>query len=381
MRVRLMRATTGMAGLALTAVLVSACAGGPPPPDPIADSAPVAVTLTAVATADAPTAAVAGPDGTLWIVERAGRVRVLDGGDLGPPVLDISAETTTEGERGLLGIAFDAGFTRFYLSYTDVAGNTKIDEITVAGGQLQPDTRRTLLTQEQPFSNHNGGDLTVGPDGMLYIGLGDGGSGGDPLGAGQDLGTFLGKLLRIDPAGDPYTVPADNPFADDPAARGEIWAYGLRNPWRFSFDAATGDLWIGDVGQDAREEVDRIPAGTGGGQNFGWSRMEGTRAYGGGTEPEGHVPPVYEYATTGDRCSVTGGYVYRGSAIADLDGFYVFSDYCEGTIRALETRDGEVVGEADLGIDGGAVVAFAQGPDRELYVLDLDGAIYRLDPA
>jgi glucose/arabinose dehydrogenase len=370
-----------MTGLALTGVLVAACSGGPDAPDPLADSGPIAVTLTAVAAADAPTAAVAGPDGTLWIVERAGRVRVLDGGDLGPPVLDISAETTTEGERGLLGIAFDAEFTRFYLSYTDLNGHTKIDEIAVAGGQLQPGTRRTLLTQEQPFANHNGGDVTVGPDGMLYVGLGDGGSGGDPLGAGQDLGTFLGKLLRIDPAGDPYTVPADNPFADDPAARGEIWAYGLRNPWRFTFDAATGDLWIGDVGQDAREEIDRIPAGTGGGQNFGWSRMEGTLAYGGGTEPEGHVPPVYEYATTGDRCSVTGGYVYRGTAIPDLDGFYVFSDYCEGTIRALETRDGEVVGEADLGVDGGAVVAFAQGPDRELYVLDLDGAIYRLDPA
>lgn len=362
-------------------VLATACSSAPDPPGAgSGQPRPVEVVLTEVVTAAAPTAGVAGPGDTLWIAERAGRVRVLDDGELGEPVLDISGETTTDGERGLLGIAFDPEFARFYLSYTDKAGDTAIDEIAVADGRLQLGTRRTILTQDQPYANHNGGDLAVGPDGMLYIGLGDGGSGGDPLGSGQDLGTLLGTLLRIDPTGDPYAVPSDNPFVDDPAARDEIWAYGLRNPWRFSFDAVTGDLWIADVGQSTREEINRVAASAGGGQNFGWSLMEGTVPYD-GAEPDGHVPPVHEYATTGQRCSITGGYAYRGSAIVGLEGFYVFSDYCEGAIRALEIRDGEVVGHTDLGVDGGAVAAFAQGPDLELYVLDLHGAIYRLEPS
>jgi glucose/arabinose dehydrogenase len=370
----------GLAAIGLT--LATGCSGGGPAPlsERVDQTSAADVRLTQVATAAAPSAGVAGPGGTLWIAERGGTVRVLDGDRWSEPVLDISAETTTDGERGLLGIAFDPDFAHLYLSYTDLAGHTVIDEIAMAGDRLRPATRRTLLTQQQPFANHNGGDLTFGPDGMLYIGLGDGGSGGDPLGSGQDLGTLLGALLRIDPAGDPYAIPPDNPFVDDPAARAEIWAYGLRNPWRFSFDAGTGDLWIADVGQSAREEVNRVAAGSGGGHNFGWSRMEGTRAYE-GEEPAGHVPPVYDYPTSRGRCSITGGYVYRGEAIPDLAGFYVFSDYCEGTIRALRVRDGQVIGEADLGVDGGAVVAFAQGPDRELYVLDLGGPVYRLEPA
>jgi glucose/arabinose dehydrogenase len=340
------------------------------------------VRLTQVATATAPTAGVTGPDGSVWIAERPGTVRPLNEQGLGDPVLDITGETTTDGERGLLGIAFDEAFEHFYISYTDLDGHTVIDELAVADAELQPDTRRTILTQDQPFANHNGGDLTVGPDGMLYIGLGDGGSGGDPLRSGQDLDTLLGTLLRIDPTGDPtgdapYAVPPDNPFVNDPAARGEIWAYGLRNPWRFSFDAETGDLWIADVGQSSREEVDWVAAGTGGGANFGWSAMEGTLSYSGGEEPDNHVPPVLEYETTGDRCSITGGYVYRGGAIPDLVGSYVFSDYCEGDIRAFDLEGGET----NLGVNGGAVAAFVQGPDLELYVLDLDGPIHRLDPA
>ncbi|HEY8472340.1 MAG TPA: PQQ-dependent sugar dehydrogenase [Natronosporangium sp.] len=341
----------------------------PPPTD-------VAVTLTEVAAAEAPIAGVPGPDGALWIAERAGRVRILGDGELGEPLIDISDETTTDGERGLLGMAFDPAFEHFYLSYTDRNGNTAIDEVAVADGELRPATRRTILTQEQPYANHNGGDIAFGPDGMLYIGLGDGGSGGDPHGNGQNLGTLLGKLLRIDPAGgDPYGIPPDNPFVDDPDARPEIWAYGLRNPWRFSFDAETGDLWIADVGQSAREEVDRLPAGSGAGANFGWSAMEG-RLEVNGEEPDDHVPPVFEYQTS-ERCSITGGYVYRGSAIPALAGSYLFSDYCEGGIRALNP-DGD---ELDLGVNGGSVVAFAQDSDLELYVLDLQGAIYRLDPA
>ncbi|HLV57383.1 MAG TPA: PQQ-dependent sugar dehydrogenase [Natronosporangium sp.] len=338
------------------------------------------VTLTQVAAAQSPTAGVTGLGDTVWIAERAGRVRVLTEGGLGEPVLDISPQTTTDGERGLLGITFDPTFSHLYLSYTDLSGDTVIDEIALTDGRPRPETRRTVLTQEQPYANHNGGDLTFGPDGMLYIGLGDGGSGGDPHNFGQDLSTLLGKLLRIDPAAArPYGIPPDNPFVDRPGARGEIWAYGLRNPWRFSFDAETGDLWIADVGQSSREEIDRAPAGTGAGANYGWSRMEGTRVYS-GEEPADHVPPVFEYST-GERCSITGGYVYRGEAIPHLRGAYVFSDYCAGDLWALDLADGEVTGVTDLGVNGGAVVGFVQGPDRELYVLDLGGTVYRIDPA
>jgi len=371
------RVVTGALSLVLAAGAAVACtdpAGEAGPPAPVRSGL---VRLTEVATADAPSAGVAGPGGTVWIAERPGRVRVLGRGGLGPPVLDISGETTTDGERGLLGIAFDPDFTHLYLSYTDREGHTVVDELAVTGaGDPRPETRRTVLTQQQPYANHNGGDLSFGPDQMLYIGLGDGGSGGDPHGNGQDLGTLLGKLLRIDPAaGRPYSVPGDNPFVGRSGARPEIWAYGLRNPWRFSFDAGTGDLWIGDVGQSTQEEVNRLAAGTAG-ANFGWSAMEGTGPFN-GDEPADHVPPVFEYQTTGERCSVTGGYVYRGGAIPQLRGDYLFSDYCEGQLRTLDPQGRQ----GDLGVDGGAVVAFAQGPDRELYVLDLSGPVYRIDPA
>jgi glucose/arabinose dehydrogenase len=371
-----------MAGTLCLALLTAAC--GTAPDDQ--DGTPVRelVRLTEVAVADAPSAGVAGPDGTVWIAERPGRVRVLAGGELGDPVLDLTAETTTDGERGLLGITFNPDFSRFYLSFTDLDGHTRVDELAVAGGQLRPDTRRTVFTQEQPFANHNGGDLAFGPDGLLYLGLGDGGGGGDPLDAGQDLSTLLGKLLRIDPTSRDvggYEIPPDNPFVDQPEARPEIWAYGLRNPWRFSFDAETGDLWIGDVGQSAREEIDHAAAGTGAGANYGWSLMEGDEPYADRTEPDNHVPPVFAYGRGSGRCSVTGGYVYRGEAIPDLRSYYVFSDYCEGDLRALELRDGAVAGEINLGVNGGSVVGFVQGPDRELYVLDLAGPIRRVDPA
>jgi glucose/arabinose dehydrogenase len=350
----------------------------------VAPAQQVEVALTAVAGATAPTAGTTGPDSSVWIAERAGLVRVLGEAGLGEPVLDLTAEISTDGERGLLGIAFDETFAHFYVSFSDLDGNTVIDEFAVAGGELQADTRRTVFTHAQPFSNHNGGHLAFGPDGMLYVSLGDGGSSGDPLDNGQNLGTLLGTLLRIDPTGgDPYAVPPDNPFVGDPAARDEIWAYGLRNPWRFSFDAQTGDLWIGDVGQNTREEVNVAPAGSGGGENYGWARMEGTLPFS-GEEPANHVPPVHEYDNDGARCSVTGGHVYRGSAIPALQGAYLFSDFCDGTIRALEVTDGQVTGELDLGVNAGNVVSFVQGPDLELYALNIGivgGTVFRIDPA
>ncbi|MFD9424074.1 MULTISPECIES: sorbosone dehydrogenase family protein [unclassified Streptomyces] len=340
------------------------------------------VALKEVTTAKNPSAGAAGPDGTVWIAERAGTVRVLGDQGLGDPVLDISAETTTDGERGLLGITFDKEFAHFYISFTNLEGTSTVDEFAVRDGKIQPDTRRTVLTQTQPYSNHNGGDIKFGPDGYLYIAFGDGGSGGDPHGNGQNLDTLLGKMVRIDPSGgEPYAIPSDNPFVDDPNAKGEIWAYGLRNPWRFSFDAGTGDLLIGDVGQSAWEEIDWAPANSEGGENYGWSQMEGSHPFRGGTEPANHVPPVHEYDRNGLGCSVTGGYVYRGEAIPDLKGQYVFSDYCDGTVRALRMENGEVTGVSDLGVNGGEVVSFVQGGNGELYVLDIGGTVSRIDPA
>ncbi|MCT2590978.1 PQQ-dependent sugar dehydrogenase [Streptomyces sp. N2-109] len=342
---------------------------------------PADTQLRKVASAEAPTAGTAGPRGKVWIAEKSGRVRVLNDRGLSKPVLDISDETRNEGERGLLGIAFDPGFDHFYISFTDLEGTSTVDEFAVRRGQIQPDTRRTVITQEQPYPNHNGGHIAFGPDGMLYIGLGDGGSGGDPQDNGQNRETLLGNMLRIDPSrGDPYAIPEDNPFVDDPEVRDEIWAYGLRNPWRFSFDAAKGDLLIGDVGQNTREEIDWAPADSPGGENYGWARMEGTLSFS-GEEPENHVPPVFEYDRAGERCAVTGGYVYRGRAIPGLRGDYLYSDFCDGEIRALEMKDGKVLGSTDLGVNGGSVASFVEGCDRELYVLDLDGTVYRLEPA
>jgi len=338
--------------------------------------------LTTVATAQNPIAATAGPGNTLWIAERAGKIRVLDRGGLGAPVLDISGDTTTDGERGLLGLAFDRDFTHLYISYTNRQGTSTIDELTVREGRPQPATRRTVLTQAQPFANHNGGDIKIGPDGYLYIAFGDGGSSGDPQGNGQKLDTLLGKILRIDPrGGTPYAVPADNPFVGRPGARGEIWAYGLRNPWRFSFDSVTKDMLIGDVGQNAWEEIDWAPASSKGGENYGWSQMEGNHPYRGGTAPANHVPPVHEYGRTGAGCSVTGGYVYRGAAIPALKGQYLFSDYCDGTVRSLTMNNGKVTAVNSLGVNGGNVVSFAQAADGELYVLALNGRVSRIDPA
>ncbi|GAA1499556.1 PQQ-dependent sugar dehydrogenase [Streptomyces synnematoformans] len=376
MRVRTISAIAAGFCLAVSGVALSVASADPP-----AGTAEAAVELTTVAEARNPSAGTAGPGGTLWIAERAGTVRVLDGSGLGEPVLDISDETTATGERGLLGIAFDPDFQHFYISFTDREGTSTVDEFAVADGALDPGSRRTVLTQEQPYANHNGGQIAFGPDGMLYIGLGDGGAGGDPHDNGQNLGTLLGKLLRIDPAGDdPYAIPEDNPFADDARARGEIWAYGLRNPWRFSFDAETGDLWIGDVGQNRVEEIDRAPGGSPGGENYGWGRMEGSEVFD-GEEPANHVPPVHEYGRGGLGCSVTGGFVYRGTALPELAGQYLFSDYCDGTVRALQVENGEVTGQTDLGVSGGSVVSFVQGGDNELYVLDLGGPVQRLDPA
>lgn len=329
----------------------------------------------------APTAMATRPgDDALYVAERAGRVvRVADGRVAGEPVADISAQTTEDSERGLLGLTFSPDGDRLYLSFTNTAGDSQLDEYEMRGNAVDRSTRRDLLLVEQPFSNHNGGNVVTGPDGLLYYGLGDGGAGFDPAGNGQNTATLLGGLLRIDPtpSGDaPYTVPADNPFAGAGDARGELWIYGLRNPWRFSFDRENDDLWIADVGQREIEEINRLPFDRAAGANLGWSIFEGTQRISDGSA-DAAVAPVFEYPHDG-RCSVTGGYVYRGQQIPALRGAYVFGDFCDGVVRAL-VPDGATATDArafDLRVPG--LVSFGEDADGELYTLSLEGTVSRL---
>ena len=340
----------------------------------------VSVALTPVVDLDAPTALAIRPgDDALYIAERGGRVvRVVDGQVTGDPVLDISAQTTSDSERGLLGLAFSADGQHLYVSFTNQAGDSQLDEYALQDAVARRDSRRNLLLVGQPYSNHNGGNVVTGPDGMLYLGLGDGGAGGDPHGNGQDRSTLLGGLLRIDPnpsGGQPYTIPPDNPYADG-GGRGELWAYGLRNPWRFTFDRATDDLWIGDVGQGAIEEIDRIPFDRAAGANFGWNVFEGTQRFSDGRAPNA-VPPIFEYPHDG-RCSVTGGYVYRGDDVPDLRGSYIFGDYCDGVVRALTADGSTVTVDRSLDVTVPALVSFGEDGDGELYALSLEGTVFRI---
>jgi glucose/arabinose dehydrogenase len=272
--------------------------------------------------------AVRAGDPTLYVAEKVGRVRAIRGDGVDPrPVLDLSGQISLGGEQGLLGLAFSPDGRFLYVNYTDPAGDTHVTEFAMGNRSVDLASRRDVLFVDQPFSNHNGGNLVFGPDGYLYLGLGDGGSAGDPLGNAQSLGTLLGKMLRIDPrpgGGRPYRIPEDNPFVDREGARPEIWAYGLRNPWRYSFDRNTGDLWIGDVGQSAREEIDLQAAQSAGGENYGWDRLEGTLRFEGSAPPNA-VPPVFEYGRD-QGGTVIGGYVYRGRDIPGLNGTYLFGD-------------------------------------------------------
>ena len=321
--------------------------------------------------------------GRLFVAEQAGRILILQNGQLQfEPFLDITDRVDDEqNEQGLLGLAFHPDFANngfFYVNYTKRGGDTVIARFTASGNVADPNSELRLLEVNQPFPNHNGGALAFGADGYLYIGLGDGGAGGDPLGNGQKLSTLLGKILRIDVnSGDPYSIPADNPFGD------EVWAYGLRNPWRFTFDSLTGDLWIGDVGQGDYEEVDFVPAGTPGGINFGWSLTEGMHPFGGNRPPENHWPPVFEYdhADTVSGCSVTGGYVYRGS-MPEWYGIYFYGDYCTGNIwAALHLVNGaeELFNAERLFELSVTISSFGVDEAGELYIVNHNGSILRLE--
>jgi glucose/arabinose dehydrogenase len=343
----------------------------------------VDVRLVRVATLDQPLALAVRPDDpNLYVAEKTGRVVAIRDGHVDRrPVLDLSKEVSLGSEQGLLGLAFSPDGRFLYVNFTDVNGDTRIEEYAMVDGRADLASRREILSVEQPYANHNGGNLVFGPDGYLYIGLGDGGSGGDPQGNGQSLSTLLGKMLRISPrpSGDAaYGIPPDNPFVGQANARPEIWAYGLRNPWRYSFDRMTGDLWIGDVGQSAWEEIDRQPADSAGGENYGWNLLEGTHHYE-SDAPPGSIAPVYEYSHDQGGCVVTGGYVYRGSAIPGLRGTYVFADFCLGQVEGLRVRDGHVAQHMRLGPVVQGVTSFGEDPAGELYVMSIAGGLYRLD--
>ncbi len=330
-------------------------------------------------------------DAAPYVVEKEGRIeRLVDGAPA--TVLDVSDLTSEGSEQGLLGLAFAPSGDVAYINYTDNNGDTVISEHPVAsdGTFGTGDSARIVLEVDQPYDNHNGGRLTFGPDGYLYIGMGDGGAGGDPERRATDLSSLLGKVLRIDPAiahGQPYTVPPDNPFVDTPGAAPEVWASGLRNPWRFSFDRQTGDLWIADVGQNEWEEIDVAPAtngrDAGKGLSFGWSAFEGDARYNEDVSPKGHTPPIATYSHE-FGCSISGGVRVRGGSVPALEGWYVYGDYCSGMMWALEVTGEGANLAAGRTVDLPPVAsptAVVAGPDGETYVLSLTGPIYRLDPA
>lgn len=406
----------------LSAFVLAACSGGPssdqgvaPPAASAAASTQtpaavlarrglppeeVAIRLRRVATGfSSPLGVTGAGDGRRWlyVVEQDGFVRLYRHGAVAPrPFLDVSDRTEGGGEQGLLGLAFHPDYERnrrLFVNYTDLNGDTVIAEYLRSRrdpARARRGTERVLLRVDQPFANHNGGALAFGPDGMLYIALGDGGSAGDPQNNGQRTDTLLGKILRIDVSGTEtqYEIPDDNPFAESPTARGEIWDYGLRNPWRMSFDRATGALWIADVGQGEWEEVNREPAGSPGGVNYGWRVKEGRACYPAGQECDvvgGALDEMTDPLAVYSHdlgCSVTGGHVYRGRAFPDLGGNYFFGDYCSGRVWAVAAGGPSRQEPVELLDTELSISSFGEDDRGELYVTDLaGGGLYRLRSA
>jgi glucose/arabinose dehydrogenase len=416
---------------ALVAVLVSGCAASqsttpPAPASPTsggsvpasasasASAAPTLVTTPAITVEPTPAASVslsltkivgglphpiglsvAPGDPRLFVIGQAGQIVIVSDGKVAGTFLDISGRISCCGERGLLGLAFHPQYAsngRFFVRYTDPAGDVRISEFHVSSdpGRADMTSEEILLTIPHPnYSNHDGGRIDFGPDGYLYIGTGDGGSGGDPNNHGQSLATLLGKMLRIDvdhtSGGKPYAIPPTNPFATRSGALGEIFSYGLRNPYSFSFDRLNGDLWIGDVGQDLWEEVDRAPTSTGGGNgiNYGWSVMEGNHCYkpSSGCNMSGLTLPITEYSHgAGDSigCAVIGGYVYRGSAHPELYGRYFFGDDCSGHIWDVIAAGPSPQAPQLLLSSGLQIYGWGQDIGGELYVTASNGALYQL---
>jgi len=328
----------------------------------------------------------------VFIVEKTGTIRIRkQGALLARPFLDVSGRVSAGSEQGLLGLAFHPQYAsngRFYVDFTDRSGDTRIVEfIASANPDSASATEREILFVDQPYANHNGGQIAFGPDGFLYVALGDGGSAEDPQGNGQNLNTLLGKILRLDvDSGTPYAIPPSNPFVGRAGARGEIWSYGWRNPWRFAFDAGTGDMIVADVGQYDWEEIDYEPEGLGG-RNYGWKRMEGRHCFPNPPcDSTGLTMPIVEYGHQ-VGCSVTGGKIYRGLALPELDGVYFYGDYCTGLVRSLRVAGGAATDDQDwtavLRRSGGGPMqglsSFGTDGKGELYLVLLSGEVYRLE--
>ncbi len=394
--------------VSLAAILLPSCGGGAPsaptpsptpsptagtcPAGPIVPGTPSLASQLVVGGLSSPLdlQSTPGDRDRLFVVEQGGRIRIVRGGQLvTAPFLDISSRLVSGGERGLLGLAFHPQYAtnrRFYVNYTDPNGDTHISEFRASSADsADPASERIVMEVAQPFANHNGGGLTFGNDGFLYIGLGDGGSAGDPFRNAQSLSTALGKMLRIDvDRGPPFAVPTDNPFVSTPGAFPAIWAYGLRNPWRFAFDRVTGDLYIGDVGQNRLEEIDVGLASHHGGENYGWNVMEGRQCYNASAcDMTGLTLPVVQY-DHGEGCSVTGGVVYRGCRMPGYAGIYFYGDFCTALIRSFRLQGGQVTEQRDhtasVGRGISSVSSFGVDADGEVYVVDYDGEVYRIVP-
>ena len=380
-----MQKSTTMRRIVITAlVLTAACSSDSTGPDPLPSD--FTLKLQEVASGLTNPVYVTSPpgDSRLFIVEQPGRIRILDNGQLlATPFLDIASRVSSGGERGMLSVAFHPQYATngfFYVYFTGTGGEIRIERFTrTNASQANAASAKVILTVAHPRSNHNGGLATFGPDGMLYLGLGDGGGGGDPDLNGQNQTTLLGKLLRIDVnSGDPYAIPAGNPFVGQSNARQEIWAMGLRNPWRYAFDQATGRLYLADVGQDAIEEVNVVTA-TRAGVNYGWNVLEGSSCYNAAAcSKSGFEIPVLEYNHSNNQCSVTGGFVYRGSAMPEITGVYFYADYCAGWVKSFTYSNGAATGQRDWNLGNvGSVTSFGVDAAGELYLTSSNGRVYK----
>jgi glucose/arabinose dehydrogenase len=402
---RLLRsAGAALLGAALVTSLLPGAASAlsvpsvPPVASLVAAPTPSTIRLVKVTDVPSPVLAIGARDGTnrLFIVSQGGRIRIVKNGSLlATPFLNLSSKVSKGGEQGLLGLAFHPSYEtnrKFYVNFTNTAGDTVIREYRASTSNpdvVAAGSGRTILRIRQPYSNHNGGMLAFGHDGYLYIGMGDGGGSGDPGNRAQDVGSLLGKMLRINVNGSTssrnYRIPSSNPYVGR-SGRDEIWQRGLRNPWRYSFDRATGSLWIGDVGQRRYEEVDRAvrtSTGAGKGVNWGWRSMEGRHCYrpSSGCSTSGKRRPFVEYShASNGRCAVTGGYVYRGSAIPALRGWYVYGDFCSGEVWAVAAGSSAPATPVRLlGAGSGRLVSsFGEDDAGELYLCDLNGTVYRI---
>jgi glucose/arabinose dehydrogenase len=358
-------------------------------PVPSAEQARRSVRLKRIGSFDAPLYVTAPPGDRkrVFVVGQDGQIWVLVNGKRAKrPFLDISGLITSGGEQGLLSMAFAPDYARsgrFYVDYTDRNGNTRVQELKRSRrspNRADRSSRRQVLFVDQPFANHNGGLLLFGPDRLLYIGMGDGGDAGDPFNNAQRLDTLLGKILRIDPrrsGSRAYSTPRSNPFVGR-AGRDEIYAYGLRNPWRFSFDRANGDLYIGDVGQDRREEIDYAQRGAARGRNYGWSCFEGTRRYDDSRNCPGAVAPVLDYGRSSGECSVTGGVVVRDPRLPALTGRYLYGDFCRGQVRSMRIAGGQATGDASLSLTVPSLSSFGEDARGRVYLTSLNGPVFRL---